>query len=89
LSRNNKDVKGCKEMYDSMLKSGDLLELFPEMTGDWETDKSFCKDHYKSIKELEEFLESTDLIDIDNILDNTDDLYNFDDNFYLDNDFDL
>lgn len=28
-----------RKLYDSLLKNGELLELFPDFTGDWEEDK--------------------------------------------------
>lgn len=32
-------MRGLKNLYNSFLDSGDLLVIYPEMTGNWEKDK--------------------------------------------------
>mgnify|MGYP006440956161 CR=1 FL=1 len=32
-------LRQAKKSYDSLLKSGDLLEMFPNLTGSWKEDK--------------------------------------------------
>lgn len=36
----------AKKQYDAMLKSGELLELFPMLTGDWQEDKEVFLDMF-------------------------------------------
>lgn len=36
-------MRELKNLYDTFKKSGDLKTLYPEMTGDWETDKDAFK----------------------------------------------
>lgn len=45
-----------KECYEKLLEGGDLLALFPQMTGDWETDRKDFTEAYISIKEIENIL---------------------------------
>jgi hypothetical protein len=35
-----------KSIYDSLLESGDLLEMFPGLTGEWTKDKTDFKRQY-------------------------------------------
>lgn len=41
-----------KNLYDSMVSNGDLQELFPQLTGEWESDKSEFKSIYMSNEHL-------------------------------------
>lgn len=49
-----------KMLYDSMLESGELKEVSPKMTGDWEKDKKLF---IAEQTELEELLNDTDIDD--------------------------
>ena len=52
-----------RKLYDSMLDSGELSEVFPLMSGDWNKDKNkFIREQ----TELEELLNTTNL-DLDDI----------------------
>lgn len=54
-----------KKLYESMLESGDLKDVFPKMKGDWEKDKSsFIREQ----EELEKLLNITNL-DLDDDID--------------------
>ena len=33
------NLKGAKRSYDNLLKSGELLEMFPMLEGEWKKDK--------------------------------------------------
>lgn len=54
-----------KKLYESMLESGELQEVFPLMKGNWEKDK---KRFIKEQTELEELLSLTN-IDLDDDID--------------------
>lgn len=58
-----------KKVYDEFLKSGDLLELFPQMTGVWNKDKFLFQEQYeeniKSITESDVFDDEYDVEDFD------------------------
>lgn len=54
-----------KKLYESMLESGELKEVFSNMKGDWEKDKlKFIREQ----EELEELLNVTN-IDLDDDID--------------------
>lgn len=58
--------KEAKLIYETMLASGELLELFPDLTGDWSKDKK----HFMSQYDLnEDFLQSGMDLDFDNFID--------------------
>lgn len=39
-------IKEAKSLYYAMLDSGDLLDLYPNLTGDWEKDeRQFLRDY--------------------------------------------
>ena len=59
------------KQYNSLLASGDLLEFFPDLIGNWEQDKKVFIAQYKSNQDL--------LNDDLNIEDDDEDLYGFDD----------
>lgn len=46
-----------KKLYDSMLKSGELKQVFRSMTGDWEKDE---KKFIKAQTALESFVDGYD-----------------------------
>lgn len=37
-----------KSLYDSLIKSGDLLDVYPDMTGDWKKDKGKFEKEYEA-----------------------------------------
>lgn len=37
-------MQELRNLYDTFKESGDLQALYPEMTGDWETDKDTFKE---------------------------------------------
>jgi hypothetical protein len=39
-------MREMKSIYDSLLESGDLLEMFPGLTGEWTKDKTDFKRQY-------------------------------------------
>jgi hypothetical protein len=43
--------KQMKAVYDSLIASGDLLELYPELTGTWKLDQEDFKLQYSSNKD--------------------------------------
>jgi hypothetical protein len=43
--------KQMKAVYDSLIASGDLLELYPELTGTWKLDQEDFKLQYEFNKE--------------------------------------
>lgn len=45
-----------KNLYESLLVSGELLDMFPGMTGEWKTDKDeFSKEYDINNKYLNDF----------------------------------
>jgi len=50
-------AKEIKKFYHVQLTSGDLLELYPKMTGEWEKDKD---DYIREYMETQEILEHID-----------------------------
>lgn len=53
--------KEIKKLYDSLLHSGDLLEEFPNMTGEWKKDKKEFTDQYMKNEEIL----NQDILDLD------------------------
>lgn len=54
--------KQFKKLYDSLLESGELLDMFPSMKGKWEVDKNrFVREQ----TELEELLNQDLYLDND------------------------
>lgn len=53
-----------KSLYDSLIKSGDLLDVYPDMTGEWEQDRKKFEREYETNERMldfnldEEFFES-------------------------------
>ena len=48
--------KEAQKLYNLLLSSGELLELFPKATENWEQDKQFFIEYYnQNLKILEEF----------------------------------
>lgn len=43
--------KQMKAVYDSLIASGDLLDLYPELTGNWKLDQEDFKLQYEFSKE--------------------------------------
>lgn len=41
-------MKKAKVQYDYLIESGDLLEMFPDYTGNWNKDKKDFLKHYES-----------------------------------------
>lgn len=41
-----------ESQYYSLLNSGDLLEMFPESKGNWESDKKFFTKYYEDNQKL-------------------------------------
>lgn len=39
-------LKKIKEEYTKLLVSGDLLEMFPQLTGRWQDDKEYFEEMY-------------------------------------------
>jgi len=39
--------KQLKSIYESLVKSGDLLEMYPELTGTWKLDQEDFKQQYE------------------------------------------
>lgn len=37
----------AKKQYNTLLESGDLFELYPGLTGEWEKDKKIFVDYYE------------------------------------------
>lgn len=46
----------CKQEYESLLKAGELLEMFPQLKGNWRKDKSIfielCNENKKTINNI-------------------------------------
>lgn len=40
-------VKEMKALYEALRDSGDLLDIFPSLSGDWKTDKKDFKEQYE------------------------------------------
>lgn len=55
--------KEIKQMYDDMKKSGDLLDMHPDLRGSWDKDKTLFKTLYINNEDL---INDLDPIDIDN-----------------------
>jgi len=64
-----KEEKRFRKLYDSMLGSGELKDVFGSMTGDWEKDKK------KFIKEQLDMEELLNMKDVDT---DSDDYYDYD-----------
>lgn len=58
------------KQYNHLLSKGYLIELFPEMTGDWAKDKKDFTSQYTKNQEA---------LNQDLIIDDDEDLYEFDD----------
>ena len=43
--------KQLKAIYESLIKSGDLMDLYPELTGTWKLDKDEFKQQYEFNKD--------------------------------------
>jgi hypothetical protein len=39
--------KQLKSIYEALIKSGDLLEMYPELTGEWKIDKEDFRSQYE------------------------------------------
>ena len=39
--------KQLKAIYESLIKSGDLMDLYPELTGNWKLDKEDFRLQYE------------------------------------------
>jgi hypothetical protein len=44
--------KQLKSIYESLLKSGDLLEFYPELTGEWKSDQAEFQLQYEFNKDF-------------------------------------
>lgn len=54
-------VREARSIYDSLLKSGDLFDFYPNLTGVWiEDKKEFIKQYNTTQKLLEDQYESDD-----------------------------
>ena len=70
------DDKILRDIYDTILDSGDLNEVMPEATGIWEKDKKKFKIIQENLdKSLEVLNDSFDKIEIDESTDMEDELY--------------
>lgn len=59
--RSETNVSKIKSFYDSLLKSGDLEDIYPQSLGDWTQDeKGFIKYYFETI-ELENEIETDSL----------------------------
>lgn len=68
--------KVLRDIYDTILDSGDLNEVMPEATGIWEKDKKKFKIIQENLdKSLEVLNDSFDKIEIDESTDMEDELY--------------
>lgn len=56
--------KEIKNLYETLSQSGDLIEMFPGMTGDWKIDKDEFSKQYKINNE---YLNDFDLEEDDNL----------------------
>lgn len=50
-------VTEAKSIYESLLESGDLLDFYPNLTGDWSTDQKVFISQYSSTQRLLEDLD--------------------------------
>lgn len=41
-----------KTYYESLLESGDLIEMYPDMTGEWDKDKDFFTTQFNDTVKL-------------------------------------
>ncbi len=54
-------MQELKNLYDTFKESGDLLTLYPDMTGEWETDKdSFTKQMKPAAQAFQNDIETVD-----------------------------
>lgn len=49
-----------KKLYDFLLENGELLELFPEMSGQWKTDKEEFTRQQKETENLSKNIQVND-----------------------------
>jgi hypothetical protein len=56
--------KEAQKLYNLLLDTGELLELFPKATINWEEDKNFFIQYYnQNLKMLEEFEKNYEEVD--------------------------